>query len=173
MERKELWRWAIIGAIGLSVLVVVGVMAYLALTDYFTARYVFANHMRHYFVGLALAAVLYAVFWRKLSWQQEVVFLFTPVIIASGFPDIVYFVSYLLQHGTIIGVLTYKNAVYALMHNYLPALAAGPLLVALLLLYEKYVDPLPEKVWYWPIMLLAATCLASVLHILLDMRFGF
>ena len=143
---------------------------FLLITDSYTAVYIAKNHLKHYLIGFVVAAILMILLRKYLTLEQQLIYVFLPSMIASGFPDLVYFVSYLVQKGTYVGVLTYKNSVYRLMHRPFASLLAGPALTALVYWFDT---KKPMKYWYWPIILLILTAGLSLMHVLSDWYFGF
>jgi len=131
------------------------------------------DHLRHYIIGLIISAILIVIFWKKFDWEQRIIYLVIPITIASGWPDLIYFVSYIFQHGTIKGVLINKNVVYTIMHKYLSTMSAGPIITGTLLLYDNKFTKRKNKYWYWTIIVLVSTIIASFMHVFLDRKFGF
>lgn len=152
------------------VLGILGIMIFLSITDMATATYVAKNHAQHYIFGLLVMITALIVLRNKLSFEQHLIYIILPSIIASGWPDIIYFISYLLQNGTYEGVLLYKNDVYRIMHKPLASLSAGP---ALTLLVYWYDQKKPLKYWYWPIVMLMITAGLSLMHVVSDWFLGF
>lgn len=149
---------------------VAAIMMYLAVTDMATAKYVVKNHAQHYLFSIIVIIIGLLVLRKKLSFEQYVIYLILPSIIAGGWPDIVYFVSYLVQNGTYEGVLLYKNDVYRIMHKPLASLSAGPVITLLVYWYDR---KKPLKYWYWPIIMLIITAVLSLMHVVSDWFLGF
>jgi len=155
----------------IAIAIVLGAMIAIAIRSPATAKYIFSEHIRHYIIGIVLSLVLIGIFWGRMDWKQVVIYAVVPSIIAAGWPDIVYFVSYVIQHQTVAGVLVNKNAVYYAMHNVVMSLTAPPVIVGALYVYDRSWGKNP--CWYWPIVIVIATLIASMLHVVMDQHFGF
>jgi hypothetical protein len=157
---------------GLAIIVVsLGtIMVYLYIAYPTTAHHITTNHLKHYITGLLLALIISFLLRRKLQIEQHLTYIYLPLLIASGWPDIIYFISYIIQHATIIGVLTNKNSVYYAMHTIPLAFTAGPVITAAVMFIDKK-NPLPY--WYWPLVMLVLTTSLSALHVVLDRCCGF
>ena len=165
--------WYVLGAFAAAVTAVVLLVVYLAFAKgALYARWFFLNHILVLFVGIVLAAILVVWLHRKMPWELLALYVVVPCVVAASWPDLVFFIGYYFQHGSFEKLLWTRGEVYSLMHNYFSALSAAPLIVGLVVWYEKKVEPLPETVWYLPLVLLVVTALASVLNVFLDLRFG-
>lgn len=161
----------VLNTAGIIAMLITGTMIFFYVTNTEIFNHVFQNHVKHYLIGFLFSGIICLIFFNKFTTEQKIIYFIIPAIIASGWPDILYFFSYGIQNGTFTGVLQGKNFVYILFHKVYAVISAAPILTGLVYLYDETSQQ--KAPYYYIFLVLCLTLILSISHVFLDRFYGF